>query len=147
MIAEVEAELAGLNIGSRADSFAGSGRGSDAFEARLRALTSQPRLTQVGGWQLDTQLKSATSPTAKQVRLTRGESELLFILLMHPGEVLSREKLMMLSQSRPAAPGERTIDVLINRLRQKLEHNPRRPDHIKTVRNEGYIFEINETNT
>jgi DNA-binding response OmpR family regulator len=151
MIAEAEAQLATLDMQWRTASSSagsvGSGHGSDAFEARLGTVTSHSRLTQVGGWQLDTQRKYATSPMGKQIRLTRGEFELLFILLMHPGEVLSREKLMALSQCRPAAPGERTIDVLINRLRQKLEINRRHPVHIKTVRNEGYVFELNETDT
>jgi DNA-binding response OmpR family regulator len=148
MIAEVEAQLAPLDTQWRAaSSSAGSGRSSDAFEARLGTVTSHSRLIQVGGWQLDTQRKYATPPMGKQIRLTRGEFELLFILLMQPGEVLSREELMTLSQCRPAAPGERTIDVLINRLRQKLEINPRQPVHIKTVRNEGYVFELNEADT
>lgn len=144
MIAEAEGQLAALNVErwQTASSAAGGDGRADGFEARLRAAAPQSRVSQIGGWQLDAQSKSVTLPTGKQVRLTRGEFELLLIFLTHAGHVLSREELMLLSQNRSAVPGERTIDVLVNRLRRKLETDPPHPDHIKTIRNEGYVLEL-----
>lgn len=147
MIAEVEAQLAILDVQRWRTTRSSAGRsgsdnGAHEFEARLRAATSQSRLSWIGAWQLDAQSKSVRLPAGKQVRLTRGEFELLLIFLTHAGHVLSREQLMMLSQSRSTGPGERTIDVLVNRLRRKLETNPKNPNHIKTIRNEGYVLEL-----
>lgn len=146
MIAEVEAELAVLDVQWRITSSsagsAGSGHDSDAFDAVFGTTVPNSQLLRIGGWQLDRPSKSAMLPIGKRVRLTRGEFRLLLAFLTHAGQILSRDDLMILSQSRSAAPGERTIDVLINRLRRKLEVNPRNPTHIKTVRSEGYVFEL-----
>lgn len=145
MIAETEAQLAVLDA-SRQPAFSdggASGRGpaTDPFELSLKTAAMRRQPLQVGDWRLDPESKSATLPMGRQVRLTRGEFELLSVLLTHAGQLLSREDLMMLSQNRPAVPGERTIDVLINRLRRKLEVDPKRPFNIRTVRSEGYVFQ------
>jgi len=146
MIAEATAQLAILDAQWRTASSAaghnGSGGQPGAFEAGLKAAGSPAQRQRRADWRLDQHSRSATLPSGKEVRLTKGEFELLFALLTHSGQVLSREDLMMLAQSRPAAPGERTIDVLINRLRRKLEIDPRHPTTIKTVRSEGYVFQV-----
>jgi DNA-binding response OmpR family regulator len=152
MIAEVEAQLATLDVqrwrtASSSAGPAGSGQGPHAFVHRLETATPISPLSQIGGWQLDPRSKSIALPTGKRVGLTKAEFELLLILLTHHGQVLSRDELMMLSQRRSTAPGERTVDVLINRLRRKIEINPRMPAHIKTVRNMGYIFELEPIDT
>ncbi len=72
--------------------------------------------------------------------LTGAEFELLVALCERPRRVLSRDQLLDLTQGRAAAPFERSIDVLISRLRQKMEMDPRDPMLIKTIRSGGYLF-------
>ena len=57
-----------------------------------------------------------------------------------PGRVLSRDRLLDLTQGRAAGPFERSIDILISRIRRKIELDPHRPEIIKTVRSGGYLF-------
>ena len=57
-----------------------------------------------------------------------------------PGRVLSRDQLIEYKQGRAAGPFERSIDVLVSRLRQKIEADPRDPELIKTIRSGGYLF-------
>lgn len=74
------------------------------------------------------------------LELTSGEFALLNVLVNHPFEVLSRERLQ--TQIHGGAPqvGERGIDVLVSRLRRVLEDNPRRPRYLQTVWGLGYAF-------
>jgi two-component system torCAD operon response regulator TorR len=74
-----------------------------------------------------------------QVNLTRAESVLLSALVARPGTVLSRQQLRDTIQSGGES-GDRTIDVLILRLRRKLHDDPRAPQLIATVPGMGYYF-------
>ena len=73
----------------------------------------------------------------KIVGLTSGESNLLKILAERPGVVFSREDL---SNYLALDSGERAIDVQVNRLRQKIELDPKSPRYLQTVRGRGYIL-------
>ena len=73
----------------------------------------------------------------KIVELTSGESNLLKILAERPGVVVSREDL---SNYLALDSGERAIDVQVNRLRQKIELDPKSPRYLQTVRGRGYIL-------
>jgi len=73
----------------------------------------------------------------KIVGLTSGESNLLKILAERPGIVFSREDL---SNYLALDSGERAIDVQVNRLRQKIELDPKSPRYLQTVRGRGYIL-------
>jgi len=80
-----------------------------------------------------------------QVRLTAGEGALLRLLAAHPGETLSRERLVEdLGRDRNPAGGEpfqeRAVDVQITRLRRKIEADPRLPRYLQTVRGAGYTL-------
>lgn len=55
---------------------------------------------------------------------------------------MNRDQLLDLTQGREADPFDRSIDVLISRLRRRLEDDPKDPAIIKTVRGEGYIFAV-----
>ena len=57
-----------------------------------------------------------------------------------PRRVLSREMLLDVTRGRSANPFERSVDILISRLRQKIESNPKDPVLIQTIRSAGYIF-------
>ena len=72
------------------------------------------------------------------VHLTGGEAALLQALGAKPGEVLSREDLVDRLQMDEA--GERAIDVLVTRLRRKIEADPREPRFLHTVRGRGYVL-------
>jgi DNA-binding response OmpR family regulator len=75
------------------------------------------------------------------VNLAAKELQLLRHLIDHRGEVLSRERLLARIWEDQPHIGERTVDVHIAWLRQKLEENPQSPRHIVTVRGKGYRFE------
>ena len=75
-----------------------------------------------------------------EVCLSGAEFRLLKILLDHYTQVLSRDQLTHLMKGRDAAPFDRSVDLLISRLRQKLGDNAKSPQIIKTVRNEGYVI-------
>ena len=92
------------------------------------------------GWRFDTRSRRLVSPTGNKVALTRAEFELLNALIAHPGTVLTRERLLGCITHRSWDPGDRTVDVLVRRLRQKLEIDPQSPELIITVHGEGYMF-------
>jgi two-component system phosphate regulon response regulator OmpR len=71
------------------------------------------------------------------IALTTAECRLLKLLAERPGAVFAREALM-----RIVAPGggTRTVDVQVNRLRQKIEPDPKVPRYLQTVRGQGYIL-------
>lgn len=91
-------------------------------------------------WTLDKLSRRLVSPDGVDVTLTEGEYHLLQVLTDHPQQVLTRSALAELTQNREAGPFDRSIDVRISRLRQKIETNPKFPAIIKTVRGGGYIF-------
>ncbi len=91
-------------------------------------------------WQLDQSTHRLTSPDKVDVTLSTAEFDLLLAFVQQPKRVLSREQLVDLTHNRGADPFDRSIDVLISRLRQKIETNPKSPEFIKTVRNAGYMF-------
>ena len=92
------------------------------------------------GWEFSSAARKLVSPEGETVQLTRAEHELLAALVDHPGQVLSRERLLALITHRSWEPGDRTIDVLVRRLRRKIEQNPKNPEIIVTAHGEGYVF-------
>ena len=91
-------------------------------------------------WILDADARSLTTPSGADVHLTRAEFDLLHHLASRAGTVLSREQLLDGMSARSWSPNDRTIDVLIRRLRSKIETNPRSPRLILTVHGIGYTF-------
>lgn len=92
------------------------------------------------GWILDTSKRKLLSPESLEVTITGGEYELLLAFMKEPLTVLSRDHLLEATKNRPAGPFDRSIDVQISRLRQKIEVDPKHPEIIKTVRGGGYLF-------
>jgi two-component system OmpR family response regulator len=92
------------------------------------------------GWTLDAGLRQLSSPDNVVVPLSGAEYRMLLIFLEHPQRVLNRDQLMDLTKGRDADPFDRSIDLQISRLRQKLGDDARAPTLIKTVRNEGYVL-------
>lgn len=92
------------------------------------------------GWQLDLGLRRLGSPQGLVVDLTTGEYDLLVAFVEHPQKVLNRDQLLDLTHGRAETPFDRSIDMQVSRLRQKIEPNPKEPELIKTVRGGGYLF-------
>jgi DNA-binding response OmpR family regulator len=78
----------------------------------------------------------------KEIELTSAEFRLLKVLCENPGRVFTRERLMDLVAGRDFDGVDRSIDVHISRLRNKMEKDPRSPRWIKTVWGTGYRFEV-----
>ncbi len=92
------------------------------------------------GWTLDIPHRTLTSPHGKDVRLTRAEFELLATFVASRGRVLTRDSLIDHVSGRDRDPLDRTIDVLVGRLRRKIEEDPANPRRIITVHGVGYVF-------
>jgi len=92
------------------------------------------------GWDFDRRTRRLVAPDGRRVPLTRAEYELLSAFAERPGMVLSRDRLLQKVTHRSWEPNDRSIDVLVRRLRQKLEQDPARPELIITAHGEGYIF-------
>jgi TolB-like protein/DNA-binding winged helix-turn-helix (wHTH) protein/Tfp pilus assembly protein PilF len=75
------------------------------------------------------------------IRLTRGEFALLRMFVTRPGRVISRDALLDAFTNRRFEPFDRSIDVLVGRLRRKIEADPKRPRLIVTVPGGGYRFD------
>ena len=98
------------------------------------------RLLSFENWRVDCVARTLTSPQDSRVTLTSAEFDLLVALCERCGRVLSRDQLLDLTQGRDAGAFERSVDVLISRIRSKIERDPRHLDFIKTVRSGGYVF-------
>jgi two-component system phosphate regulon response regulator OmpR len=72
--------------------------------------------------------------------LTGGELDLLAALAAHPNRVLDRDRLLDLLKGYERSPFDRSIDVLIARLRAKIEPDTKRPHYVRTVWGKGYMF-------
>jgi len=95
---------------------------------------------QFNGWDINHLLREVKSPAGVLVPLSSGEYKLLHIFLSRPNRVLSRDFLLDMTQGRESGPLDRSIDVLVSRLRIRLEDDARNPTFLKTIRGEGYLF-------
>jgi two-component system phosphate regulon response regulator OmpR len=80
------------------------------------------------------------SRDGEEISLTTGEFSLLKVLLQHPRQPLSRDKLMELARGREYGVFDRAIDVQVSRLRKLVEDDPSKPRFIQTVWGFGYVF-------
>lgn len=92
-----------------------------------------------GDWLFDVPKRVLRSSERGTSPLTRQETAVLLALVSHAGKVLSRDQLMD-AVNREWNPTDRTIDVLIGRLRRKIEVDPAAPELIVTIYGEGYLF-------
>ena len=95
---------------------------------------------QFAGWDLDIAARRLCNPQGQDVSLTGGEFDLLCAFAQHAGRVLSRDFLIEHTRGREAGPFDRTVDVLVGRLRKKIEADADTPQLIKSVRGAGYIL-------
>lgn len=145
--------VAGLDLG--ADDYIAKPFGRLEVLARVRAVLrriSDPRTPLAGaaaeqfefaGWRYDARRCELISPRGAEVDLTTAEHDLLLALLRHPQRVVGRARLIEITRSRVSSPTDRSVDVLISRLRRKLGDGRESRSFIRTVRGVGYMLAIN----
>jgi DNA-binding winged helix-turn-helix (wHTH) protein len=117
--------------------------------ARIKSVLSAPpiaeqrtaaRLLCFEGYTLDADGRTCADASGQEVTLTRAEFSLLLALASQPGRVLSRDELSQAVTGREAEPDDRSVDVLMSRLRRKIEPDPKAPRIIVTMPGVGYKF-------
>jgi two-component system OmpR family response regulator len=108
-------------------------------------VTEAAQMLAFGRWRLDTTARHLLDPEGTVVALSGAEFRLLRVFLDHPNRVLNRDQLLNLTQGRDAELFDRSIDLLVSRLRQRLQDDAREQSYIKTVRSEGYVFSATVT--
>ncbi|MEH6443298.1 MAG: response regulator [Oceanospirillaceae bacterium] len=91
-------------------------------------------------WRLLLSRRQLIDAQDNKVQLTEGEYQLLLCLINSAGHILSRNQILDQIHNREWAPNDRTVDVLIGRLRRKLHDDPASPKLILTVHGAGYLF-------
>jgi two-component system OmpR family response regulator len=108
--------------------------------AKIASSTNGASVLAFAGWRIDLRLRELRNPDGARVAMTSAEFDLLQTFCERPGRVLSRDSLLDLTQGRNAGSFERSIDVLVSRIRRKIEPDPQGATLIKTVRSGGYMF-------
>ncbi len=121
--------------------------------ARIRALLRRTRMHEsiasnissvrayrFSGWELNLRLRRLIDPQGANVPLRNAEFNLLAAFLMAPQRVLSRDQLLEQSRLHSAEVFDRSVDLLVGRLRKKIEADPKAPRLIVTERGSGYVL-------
>ena len=148
-LAGVGDRVAGLDLG--ADDYLGKPFEFAELGARIRSVLRRGTLRagsarpaanalHFGGWRFEPERRAMYSPKGVRVALTGAETDLLLVLHRHAHQVLSRARLIELARGRDGGVEERTIDLLVGRLRAKLSEGGRQLELIRTVRGAGYLF-------
>ncbi|WP_429810138.1 response regulator [Ensifer sp. B1-9] len=105
-------------------------------------ISEAGQLLRFGQWKLDTTARHLIDADGTVIALSGAEYRLLKVFIDHPQRVLNRDQLLNLTQGREAELFDRSIDLLVSRVRQRLGDDAREPTYIKTVRSEGYVFSV-----
>jgi two-component system OmpR family response regulator len=145
--------IIGLEMG--ADDYIAKPFSARELLARIKAVLRRARmlpanlqvseagqLLRFGQWRLDTTARHLIDADGTAIALSGAEYRLLRVFVDHPQRVLNRDQLLNLTQGREAELFDRSIDLLVSRVRQRLGDDAREPTYIKTVRSEGYVFSV-----
>ena len=142
--------VAGLDLG--ADDYIAKPFGRSEVLARVRAVLRRasdihvpldipaPERFDFAGWNYHARRRELIAPSGAEVDLTAAEHELLIALLRYPQRMIGRDRLLELARSRVGSATDRSVDVLISRLRRKLGDGRKPRPLIRTVRGVGYMF-------
>lgn len=142
--------ILGLELG--ADDYLGKPFNPRELLARIKAVLrrargqqeatdpAQARLVAFGDWRLDRLTRELVDAEGQHIPLSGADFQLLQVFLEHPEQVLSRDALFELTRGRPAPPLDRSIDVHVCRLRQRLGEDAQHSQLIRTVRGAGYVL-------
>lgn len=145
-------KVAGLELG--ADDYIAKPFSSRELLARVKAhlrrhqgeLMGQKKIHKLAKlcfdrWVLDRDTRCLFDRDSIATPLSQKEFDVLMLFLTHPKRILSRSQLMEQLYERDHGPFDRSIDVLIGRLRKKIELDPKNPCLLMTIRGGGYSFE------
>ena len=138
---EVENRIKGLELG--ADDYIGKPFEPKELLLRIKNITknnNKLRLSSkynIGAAQIDLK-KMNIVLNQKNKKINNSEKKVLQEMLSNPGKIFTREEIGKISGINQ----ERSIDVMITRLRQKLENDPKNPKYLQTIRGEGYVLWI-----
>lgn len=146
--------IVGLELG--ADDYMAKPYNPRELLARIKAI--QRRMTggqnngpvrylRFSGFVVDLVERIVTDPNGEQIVLTSMDFNLLRFFAEHAGETLDRGRLMEQTRGRDLGPLDRSLDVQVSRLRQRLSDDGKHPVLIKTVRGSGYVFSADVTTT
>lgn len=141
--------IIGLEIG--ADDYLAKPCNPRELAARIRAVLRRHELRPAGAPTVQSSeirfgkfcLRPATRALEKEgepIALTTGEFSVLYALVSHPRETLSRDRLLTLARGRQRSAFDRSIDVQMSRLRRLIEIDPANPRYLQTVWGAGYVF-------
>jgi len=149
--------IEGYSVG--ADDYIAKPFNTDLLLVRMRAVLARAQRTpslihrrrntvfHFAGWRYDAKRDEVLSPEGYQVALSRRETMLLQALLANPRIPLTRPEIAaaldVTGEADTTSDAEgRAIDVLVGRLRAKIERNPKVPDMLRTERGVGYVFAV-----
>lgn len=145
---ETTDRVVGLEIG--ADDYVPKPFDPRELLARIRAVLRrnggeakplpQRQVWRFCGWTMDCSRRRLVAPDDVRVELTAAEFNLLHTFVRCAQRVLTRDQLIELTGGDGGISYDRSIDILVSRLRRKMEDNPKSPKLIQTVRSGGYQF-------
>ncbi len=149
-LAETRDRIAGLDLG--ADDYIGKPFDLAELEARIRAVLRRSGRVPppnsalnehiFGLWKFIPAKRALYGKSGIRVTLSSSETDLMLTLCLHPNILLTRKQIIELIYDAPDAVEERTIDLLISRLRRKLAEGGRQLELIRTIRGDGYVFDV-----
>ncbi len=117
---------------------------NNLYDRLDRGEPDKPRnLYQFGEYTCDPLAQVVTHVEAGRVDTTPGEFATLLAFVRNAKVALSRERLIQILSSHDKSVNDRAIDIMVYKLRQKLEVAPKKPTLIKTVYGVGYLFDAN----
>jgi DNA-binding response OmpR family regulator len=140
--------IVGLELG--ADDYIGKPYNPRELLARIKAIhrrsktgdATPRRYMRFAGFCLDRLERTLRDADGRIIALTGMDFDLLRLFAEHAGEILDRARLMEQTRGRDLGPADRSLDVQVSRLRQRLADDGKQPVLIKTVRNSGYVFSV-----